>query len=103
MLARRIRSGLQGGETRGAKLTVPENPDLPFPGDKPLSLSDWLQATAGIVAALGVFLALLFVVLNSAYVYFYEMLGVTPEDVGFDRLAILARTAGLLLPGFILG
>lgn len=69
----------------------------------PLSFSDWLQGTSGIVSALGVFLALFFVAINSAYVYFYEMLGVTPEDVGFDRLAILARTAGMLLPASILG
>lgn len=67
------------------------------------SMPNWLQGATGIVAALGVLVALLYAVVNSAYVYFYELLGVTPEDVGFDRLAILARTAGLLLPGLILG
>jgi hypothetical protein len=78
-------------------------PDLSPSKAKLPPLGQLLQWTPGIIAALGVFLALLYVVVNSAYVYFYELLGVTPEDVGFDRVAILARTAGLLLPAFILG
>jgi hypothetical protein len=83
---------------------TPPAPDKPpTPEDKSSSLPAWLQGTAGIVAALGVLVTLLYVAVNSAYAYFYELLGVTPEDVGFDRLAILSRTAGLILPGLILG
>jgi len=41
-----------------------------------------------------------YVLLNSVYVEFYESLGVRPEDVGFDRLAILGRSSGLALVAF---
>jgi len=45
-----------------------------------------------------------YVLLNSAYVEFYESLGVRPEDVGFDRLAILGRALGLALVAlFVVG
>jgi hypothetical protein len=45
-----------------------------------------------------------YVLLNSAYVEFYESLGVRPEDVGFDRLAILGRALGLTLVAlFVVG
>lgn len=38
-----------------------------------------------------------YLLLNSAYVEFYESIGVRPEDVGLDRLAILGRALGLVL------
>ena len=59
-------------------------------------------------AALGglgtVVASIAYVLLNSAYVEFYESLGVRPEDVGFDRLAILGRALGLALVAlFVVG
>jgi hypothetical protein len=59
-------------------------------------------------AALGglgtVVASIAYVLLNSVYVEFYESLGVRPEDVGFDRLAILARALGLALVAlFVVG
>ena len=54
---------------------------------------DWAS-----ISALGAVVAsLTYVLLNSAYLEFYESLGVRPEDVGIDRLAILGRAAGLVL------
>jgi hypothetical protein len=38
-----------------------------------------------------------YVLLNSAYLEFYSSLGVRPEEVGLDRLALLGRTSGLLI------
>src|ERR1700750_2411233 len=52
---------------------------------------DW--ATLGGLGTLVTSIA--YVLLNSAYVEFYESLGVRPEDVGFDCLAILGRALGL--------
>ena len=42
-----------------------------------------------------------YLLLNSAYVEFYESIGVRPEDVGLDRLAILGRAFGLALLALI--
>lgn len=73
--------------------------------DQPQSseFSKWLGGIPGIVAVLTLLLALFFVVLNAGYVSFYESLGIRPEDVGFDRIAILARTAGLIPIAYALG
>ncbi|MFE2304514.1 hypothetical protein [Streptomyces sp. NPDC059411] len=46
----------------------------------------WLASLAGIA----------FITLNSGYVDFYEKMGTRPEDVGLDRIAILARTASFI-------
>jgi hypothetical protein len=52
----------------------------------------------GTLTAAGALLAsVTYVLLNSAYTEFYESLGVRPEDVGLDRLAILGRAFGLVL------
>nr|WP_144298787.1 hypothetical protein [Streptomyces sp. TLI_235] len=37
-----------------------------------------------------------FVVVNSGYVYFYEQIGIRPEEVGFDRVGIASRTAAYI-------
>ena len=52
---------------------------------------DW--AALGAVGAL--IASITYLLLNSAYVEFYESIGVRPEDVGLDRLAILGRALGL--------
>src|SRR3954469_9219604 len=49
----------------------------------------------------------LYVLLNALYVRFYDTLGTRPEDVGLDRLAVLARAGWvavvvLFLTGMIL-
>ncbi|MFJ9751141.1 hypothetical protein [Streptomyces chartreusis] len=54
---------------------------------------DW-QLLLGFGAGL---LGLFFVLLNAGYVHFYEELSVRPEEVGFDRVGVLARTAGIAL------
>lgn len=55
--------------------------------------SDWTA-----LGALGALVAsVIYVLLNSAYREYYESLGVRPEDVGLDRLAILGRASGLAL------
>ena len=52
----------------------------------------------GALTALGAVLAsVTYVLLNSAYLEFYRSLGIRPEDIGLDRLAILGRAFGLLL------
>jgi hypothetical protein len=61
--------------------------------------SDW-AALGGLGAAVA---AIAYVVLNSVYVEFYESLGVRPEDVGLDRLAILGRALGLALVALFIG
>ena len=60
-------------------------------------------AALGAVGALGALVAAIsYLILNSAYVEFYESIGVRPEDVGLDRLAILGRALGpaLIALGF---
>lgn len=52
---------------------------------------DW-QSLLGFGGAL---VGLFFVLLNSGYVRFYEELSVRPEEVGLDRVGVLARTAGI--------
>lgn len=52
---------------------------------------DW--AAVGAIGALVA--SITYLLLNSAYVEFYESIGVRPEDVGLDRLAILSRAFGL--------
>lgn len=61
-------------------------------------LTDSVKGYLGLLAAAA---GILFVVLNSAYVHFYERVGIRPEDVGFDKGAVLGRTAafGLLFTG----
>lgn len=54
---------------------------------------DW-QLLLGFGAGL---LGLFFVLLNAGYVHFYEELSVRPEEVGLDRVGVLARTAGIAL------
>jgi hypothetical protein len=54
---------------------------------------DW--AALGTVGALVA--SITYLLLNSAYVEFYESIGARPEDVGLDRLAILGRALGLAL------
>ncbi len=51
---------------------------------------DWpaLGAVGALVASIS------YLILNSAYVEFYESIGVRPEDVGLDRLAVLGRALG---------
>jgi hypothetical protein len=52
----------------------------------------------GTLAAIGAVIAsVTYVLLNSAYLEFYGSLGIRPEDVGLDRIAILGRTFGLVL------
>ncbi|HEU5111137.1 MAG TPA: hypothetical protein VFT95_21560, partial [Micromonosporaceae bacterium] len=41
--------------------------------------------------------AVVYLLLNSAYLEFYGSLGTRPEDVGLDRLAVLGRASGVLL------
>jgi len=71
--------------------TSPHAEGAPRAGDK--WWADW--AGLGVLGTLVASIA--YVLLNSAYVEFYESLGVRPEDVGFDRLAILGRALGLAL------
>jgi hypothetical protein len=66
--------------------------DPPGPGK-----FDW--AAVGAVGALVA--SITYLLLNSAYVEFYESIGVRPEDVGLDRLAILGRAFGLALLALI--
>lgn len=61
------------------------------------SLSRW-QALGALAAS---FVGIVYVLLNAGYVRFYEILGIHPEDVGFDRASVLARTAGLTLVALI--
>lgn len=56
----------------------------------------WLTTVQGVAAVVAVLSGVLFVVLNAGYVHFYESLGVRPEDVGVDKVAVLARSAGLI-------
>ncbi|GAO08424.1 hypothetical protein TPA0598_04_00600 [Streptomyces lydicamycinicus] len=57
---------------------------------------DW-QSLLGFGGAL---VGLFFVLLNAGYLHFYEELGVRPEEVGLDRVGVLARTAGIALAVF---
>jgi hypothetical protein len=41
--------------------------------------------------------AAIYVLINALYVEFYDDFGVRPEDVGWDRLAVLGRVAGVAL------
>jgi hypothetical protein len=66
--------------------------DPPGPGK-----FDW--AAVGAIGALVA--SITYLLLNSAYVEFYESIGVRPEDVGLDRLAILGRAFGLALLALI--
>ncbi|MFD7321409.1 hypothetical protein ACFV9D_10000 [Streptomyces sp. NPDC059875] len=50
----------------------------------------------------GSLLGLFFVLLNAGYIQFYEALGVRPEEVGLDRVGVLARTAGLALCAYVI-
>ena len=64
----------------------------------PLFKPDW-QSLLGYAGAL---IGLLFVLLNAGYLHFYEKLGVRPEEVGLDRVGVLARTAGIAIAAFLL-
>ncbi len=44
----------------------------------------------------------MYVLVNSAYIEYFDDFGVTPEQVGFDRGAVLARSAWLALLGVAL-
>jgi hypothetical protein len=59
---------------------------------------DWsaLGAVGALVASIS------YLILNSAYVEFYESIGVRPEDVGLDRLAVLGRALGPALFALVL-
>jgi hypothetical protein len=46
--------------------------------------------------------AVSYVLLNSAYLEFYESLGTRPEDVGLDRLAVLGRISGIVIDALLL-
>jgi hypothetical protein len=64
-------------------------------GSSPIDLGA-LTAVGAVIASVT------YVLLNSAYLEFYESLGVRPEDVGLDRLAILGRAIGLVLIGLLI-
>lgn len=55
--------------------------------------TDWQLLLAFGAGLVGLF----FVLLNAGYVHFYEELSVRPEEVGLDRVGVLARTAGIAL------
>ncbi|WP_436789755.1 hypothetical protein [Yinghuangia sp. YIM S10712] len=58
------------------------------------------QVTTVLQAAVGgtsLAAGLVFVFINAAYIHFYEEFGVQPEQVGLNRLNILARTGGIVL------
>jgi hypothetical protein len=48
------------------------------------------------IAALASLAGIAFIMLNSGYVDFYEKMGTHPEDVGLDRIGVLARTASFV-------
>jgi hypothetical protein len=60
-----------------------------------VSRLDWAVV---LTAATGVSFALL----NDVYNHFYSAFGISPVDVGIDQVAILSRTAGLLVFGALL-
>lgn len=53
-----------------------------------------VERLLGAAAVLG---AALYVLVNGLYIEFYDDFGVRPEQVGFDRLAVLARSAWIAL------
>lgn len=59
-------------------------------------LSKLLPEWKSLAAVAASFLGIVYVTLNAGYVKFYEGLGIHPEEVGFDRVAILGRTASLV-------
>ncbi|MFE0460311.1 hypothetical protein ACFW1A_13790 [Kitasatospora sp. NPDC058965] len=87
-----LRPGRGGGTTRGA------NKRISAARRRPEGLPT-LQALAAVSAS---FVGILFVILNVGYVSYFEGLGVHPEQVGFDRAAVLGRTASIALVGIFL-
>ena len=69
-----------------------ESPD-PSPGAR-LSMVGAVERLLAAAAVLG---AALYVLVNGLYIEFYDDFGVRPEQVGFDRLAVLARSAWVAL------
>ncbi|MGN6613400.1 MAG: hypothetical protein ACTHLJ_16665 [Angustibacter sp.] len=75
---------------------APAPPDDAHPSDTLDSVQAWLTTVQGVAAVVAALTGVLFVVLNAGYVHFYESVGVRPEDVGVDKVGVLARTAGLI-------
>ena len=71
------------------------------PGDTASSES-LLGAAERVLAAGAALGGALYVLVNSAYIEFFDDFGVRPEQVGFDRGAVLARSAWLALLGLAL-
>ena len=59
-------------------------------------------AVERLLAAAAVFGAALYVLVNALYIEFYDDFGVRPEQVGFDRLAVVARSAWVALLAIVL-
>ncbi|MGW2651529.1 hypothetical protein ACWC2T_43315 [Streptomyces sp. NPDC001393] len=77
-------------EQTAAQQAVPnQEPENNFASRLTKLLPEWTSIAAVSASILG----LGYVALNAGYVKFYEGLGVHPEEVGFDRVAIIGRTA----------
>jgi hypothetical protein len=85
--------GLADDGEGGPPAPIPEAPERTREPGLPLAA---LSAVGALVVSL------IYVLLNSAYLEFYESLGVRPEEVGLDRLAILGRASGLALIALLL-
>jgi hypothetical protein len=56
-----------------------------------------LDLVGATTVAMALIVSVSYALLNAAYLEFYSSVGVRPEEVGLDRLALLGRTAGLLV------
>src|SRR5690349_15285151 len=61
------------------------------------SASGLMGAVEKLLAATAVLGATLYVLVNALYIDFYDGFGVRPEQVGLDRVAVLARSAWVAL------
>ena len=66
------------------------------PGQQPITLVGVVERLLTGAAVAG---ATIYVLMNALYIEFYDDFGVRPEDVGWDRLAVLGRSAWIALVG----
>jgi hypothetical protein len=81
----------------GDKTTDPGDANTKEPEESKGSLGGMFGAVERLLAAGAVLGAALYVLVNGLYIEFYDDFGVRPEQVGFDRLAVLARSAWVAL------
>lgn len=89
-----------GDDRRHQDAQFPAVPPLSRP-EGPLEDRGPRQDLATLAAVAAALTSLAYVLINAAYLEFYTSLGVSPEYVGLDRLALLARSAGLLFVSVI--